>query len=211
MEKISWLDWSKDAFLKAGREKKPILLDLSAVWCHWCHRMDKDTYDNKEIIKIINERFVPIRVDIDKRPDIRERYHFGGFPTTALLTPDGSVITGGTYVPPEQLKPILVEVSEDFKKGGGKIDTQYSPFERRIEFLSTPTAMQHELTKGITENILNSAVENFDFDNGGFGNPQKFPTPVLLELMLLQYKKTNDVRFLKMVENTLEGMEGIFD
>ena len=205
------MDWNKETFSKSRKEKKPILLDLTAVWCHWCHRQDKDTYENTEIIKIVNEKFVPIRVDIDKRPDIRERYHFGGFPTTALLTSDGRVITGGTYIPPNQLKPILLEIAEDFKKSKGKIDTQFSPFERRVDFLSAPSRMEHEITENITEKILSSATENFDFDFGGFGNPQKFPTPAVLELAMLEYRKTGDVRFLKMVDSTLEGMENLLD
>ena len=87
--KINWLEWNKEAFDKAKKEDKPILLDLTAVWCHWCHVMDSTSYSNEEIAEIINKDFVPIKVYIDKRPDIRERYNMGGFPSTVFLNRDG--------------------------------------------------------------------------------------------------------------------------
>lgn len=103
--KINWHEWSKEAFEKARKENKLILLSLSGVWCHWCHVMDETTYSDEEVIKLINENFIPIRVDVDERPDISERYNFGGYPTFAFLTYEGNLITGGTYIPPEQFKP----------------------------------------------------------------------------------------------------------
>src|SRR3972149_11539379 len=108
---IKWLDWSDETFRRAKAESKPILLDISAVWCHWCHRLDKDTYSVPDIAEYIESRFIPIRVDTDKRPDINPRYNMGGWPTTAFLTPDGEVLAGATYVPPEQMRHILPQVA----------------------------------------------------------------------------------------------------
>src|SRR3989338_1891484 len=95
-DKIKWLEWSQESFEKAKMEDKPILLDLTAVWCHWCHVMDMTSYSDDAISETINNGFVPIKVDIDKRPDIRERYNRGGFPSTVFLDPDGHAIAGDT-------------------------------------------------------------------------------------------------------------------
>src|SRR3989344_5164680 len=111
LQKINWQPWGKNAFETAKKENKPVLLDLSAVWCHWCHRMDHDTYDTAQVIDVVNSKFVAIKVDIDQRPDIRDRYNFGGFPTTAFLTDSGKVITGHTYLPKDQMLHLLAQVS----------------------------------------------------------------------------------------------------
>jgi uncharacterized protein YyaL (SSP411 family) len=113
--KVSWLPWSKESFEKAHSQDKPILLGISAVWCHWCHIMDQATYMDSTVAKLIDEKFVPIRVDRDQRPDIDKRYNMGGWPTTAFLTPDGDVLTGGTYFPPSQMLILLDHISNVYK------------------------------------------------------------------------------------------------
>src|SRR5574342_252420 len=116
MEGLNWQEWGKSAFLKAKKEKKPVLLGISARWCHWCHTMDRLTYSNKEIQVFIEKNFIPIRVDTDERPDINERYNVGGWPTTAILANDGEIVSAATYVPPEQMIHFLQESAERFKK-----------------------------------------------------------------------------------------------
>ncbi|MBV8196695.1 MAG: DUF255 domain-containing protein, partial [Candidatus Eremiobacteraeota bacterium] len=91
---IRWMSWDAGAFDRAASEDKPILLSISAVWCHWCHVMDETTYSDESVIETINRRFVPVRVDNDKRPDINARYNMGGWPTTAFLAADGTALTG---------------------------------------------------------------------------------------------------------------------
>ncbi len=106
---VSWLPWSDAAFDRARRENRPILLDIGAVWCHWCHVMDHESYEDAETAELINELFVPVKVDRDERPDVDARYQRavqaltgqGGWPLTAFLTPEGEVFYGGTYFPPE--------------------------------------------------------------------------------------------------------------
>ena len=106
---IQWHEWGEEAFATAQRENKPILLDIGAVWCHWCHVMDRESYDNPEIAQLVNERFVAVKVDRDERPDIDSRYQVavnaisgqGGWPLTAFLTPQGKPFYGGTYFPPD--------------------------------------------------------------------------------------------------------------
>ena len=90
---ISWLEWGSAAFQKAQSEDKPILLSISAVWCHWCHVMDETSFSTPNAIDSINQSFVPIRVDSDQRPDINSRYNMGGWPTIAFLTPFGDLIS----------------------------------------------------------------------------------------------------------------------
>ena len=105
--KINWLEWNKEGFNKSKKEKKPVLLSISAVWCHWCHNMDNLAYSNEEITKFINKNYIPIRVDTDKRPDINESYNMGGWPTTAILSSDGEVLNGATYLPIEDMMLFL--------------------------------------------------------------------------------------------------------
>jgi uncharacterized protein YyaL (SSP411 family) len=106
---VDWHEWGDEAFARARTENKPVLLDIGAVWCHWCHVMDRESYEDAETAKLINQHFVPIKVDRDERPDIDARYQAavsaisgqGGWPLTAFLTPDGKPFFGGTYFPPD--------------------------------------------------------------------------------------------------------------
>ena len=117
---IQWRDWSTNSFRVAQESEKLILLDLTASWCHWCHVMDGTTYSDPDIIRRIQTDFVPVRVDIDMRPDISERYNRGGFPTTAFLSCRGENIWGTTYVPPKDMHRIMDSILES--KRNGEID-----------------------------------------------------------------------------------------
>lgn len=198
-EKINWLEWGQEAFEKARKEKKPILMDIFGTWCHWCHRIEEDTYQKPEVIKQINRDFIAIRVDTDKRPDINERYNQGGWPTTAFLDHEGNVITGATYLPPEQMLSLLDQVKTVFENG--KRGGQRAP---------------QPLSKGVvTEEILlhleELAKSQFDPSHGGFGEPQ-FPLTELLEFLLVRFEKTKRKEFLEIVEKSLQGMiAGIYD
>ena len=132
---VDWYEWSEEAFNKAKEEDKPILLSIGGVWCHWCHVMAHESFENPEIAKIINENFVPIKVDRDERPDIDRRYqevvvaltNSGGWPLTVFLTPDGKAFFGGTYFPPEDrwgrpgFKSLLLRIAQLWKEERGKI------------------------------------------------------------------------------------------
>ena len=111
---IDWRPWGEPAFAEAHKLGRPILLSLSAVWCHWCHVMDETSYSDPRVIAALNEHFVPIRVDNDRHPDVNRRYNMGGWPTTAFLAASGDPITGATYMPPEQLLQALGRVREFF-------------------------------------------------------------------------------------------------
>ena len=103
---IDWREWNEAAFQDSRRDQKPVLLTLSATWCHWCHVMDQTSYADSQIIGLVNSRFVPVRVDVDQRPDISHRYNQGGFPSVAVLNGNAELIAGSVYAPvPESACP----------------------------------------------------------------------------------------------------------
>ena len=127
---IQWHEWGEEAFATAQRENKPILLDIGAVWCHWCHVMDRESYENADTAEIINQQFVAVKVDRDERPDVDSRYQLavsaisgtGGWPLTVFLTPDGRPFYGGTYFPPDDrwgrpsFKKILLAIADAYRE-----------------------------------------------------------------------------------------------
>ena len=126
---IDWFEWGEEAFARAAAEDKPILLDIGAVWCHWCHVIDRESYENPAIAKIISDNFVAVKVDRDERPDVDSRYQSaisaisrqGGWPLTGFLLPDGKPFYGGTYFPPEDqmgrpgFRRVLLAVADSFR------------------------------------------------------------------------------------------------
>jgi len=201
---IHWLDWSDAAFERAKRENKPVLLDIGAVWCHWCHRLDQDTYDVPDIAEYVEANFIPIRVDTDKRPDINRRYNLGGWPTTAFLTPDGRPIGGGTYFPPGQMRQLLREVKTSWQKLANQQVPELSPPQE------TTTG---ELSLSIVDEILGEVANNFDPIYGGFGSQPKFPQTEAQELALLKYHYTGNREILGIALLTLNnvGRSGTYD
>lgn len=203
---IKWLDWSDETFRRARTENKPILLDISAVWCHWCHRLDKDTYSVPDIAEYIESRFIPIRVDTDKRPDINRRYNMGGWPTTAFLTPDGRVIGGGTYIPPDQMRQTLRDIQSFWEKSQGKPTPE-------LEMPPPESIPIGTLSPSIIEDVLGEIANNFDSIYGGFGSQPKFPTTDAHELALLKYHYSGNREFLRIVTLTLNTVakSGAYD
>ena len=198
VDRVKWLDWTDEAFRRARDEHKPILLDISAVWCHWCHRLDIDTYSDPDIAEYIQSQFVPIRVDTDKRPDINRRYNMGGWPSTVFLTPEGQVIGGGTYIPPVQMRQVLRDVKSIWEKsqGGTLPQIEIPPPE------SIPLGL---VSLSIVDEVLIEVVNNFDPIYGGFGSQPKFPNTEAQELALLKYHYSGNREFLKVVTLTLQN------
>lgn len=207
MEKIKWLEWSKEAFEKAKRENKPVLLDIHGVWCHWCH-VQEESYEDPIVIETINEKFIPIKVDTDKRPDINERYNQGGWPTTAFLTPDGMLIAGATYLPAAQLAIMLEQVSNYYKKNKDNLQFDIEKPNRKTQSVSHSGGGE---IKSVIEEVMEEMMLSFDTGYGGFGSEPKFPLPDTVELALLRFKQSGDKSALKVATKTLDGMMGIFD
>jgi uncharacterized protein len=213
---IQWHEWSDEAFEKAKLENKPILLDIGAVWCHWCHVMDRESYEDPETAQIINERFIAIKVDRDERPDIDSRYQVavqavtgqGGWPLTGFLTPDGRPFYGGTYFPPHDMqgrpsfRRVLLAISDAFRDKNGDVLEQAQMVEGAIAHAESFAGKSGEFSSRVIQEIIESALKMFDETNGGFGDAPKFPHASILDLLIDQYvrlsgaslRKTEDGR-----------------
>src|SRR3954464_6958112 len=227
---IRWHEWGEAAFALAKRENKPILLDIGAVWCHWCHVMDRESYENPALAAIVNEHFVAIKVDRDERPDVDSRYQAavqalsgqGGWPLTVFLTPDGKPFYGGTYFPPDDhygrpgFSRVLQAISEAFTTKQAEVAqsaeqliaviSQTEAFAGRSRDLS-PAVMQAAI-----DAVVRSAEKMFDAENGGFGSAPKFPHSSAIDVLLDRYAGGGS-RLKDIIDLTLTKMAhgGVYD
>jgi uncharacterized protein YyaL (SSP411 family) len=200
---IQWHEWGEEAFAAAQHENKPMLLDIGAVWCHWCHVMDRESYDDAEVAAIVNEHFIAVKVDRDERPDIDSRYQAavsavsgqGGWPLTAFLTPDGKPFYGGTYFPPTDgygrpsFKRVLTSIANAYKEKHGDVVEQAKMVESAIAQAESFAGRGGRVSEGIVAAIQNSAFSMFDPQHGGFGQAPKFPHPSVLDLLIERYAR----------------------
>jgi len=224
---IHWREWGEEAFATARRENKPILLDIGAVWCHWCHVMDRESYDSPEIAEIINERFVAVKVDRDERPDIDSRYQVaissisgqGGWPLTAFLTPDGKPFYGGTYFPPDDhygrpsFKRVLLSIANAYHEKNADVMEQAKMVEVALSHAESFAGKSGEFSPAVVDAIVKSALKMFDPQNGGFGSAPKFPHPAALDLLIDQHERSGDENLRNVFVATLEKMArgGVYD
>jgi hypothetical protein len=224
--KVKWREWGDEAFEDAKAQDKPVLLGISAVWCHWCHVMDRGVpgdpvhtgvYNNQQLADFINANYVPVRVDNDQRPDINARYNMGGWPTTCFLTPEGDVIYGGTYFAPSQMRQLLPRVLEVWRDDRDEIEKrlQETTDDRRQTTEEAIVNRQSSIANPseIISSVSNLIIRNFDPKHGGLGNDQKFPMSDAWALLLAVYAQTADSRLLDRVTQTLiaMGTKGMYD
>ncbi len=217
---VDWHEWGEDAFQKARAESKPILLDIGAVWCHWCHVIDRESYENPEIAALINKFYIPVKVDRDERPDVDSRYQSavsaisgqGGWPLTAFLTPDGKPFFGGTYFPPDDemgrpgFRRILLSIAEAFKSRRAEVDSSAEALEDAVAKAEIFHDARGIVDSGLVDSILDSAEQLFDKTHGGFGQAPKFPHSSVIDLMLERQKWPGGASLQTVVEKTLSGM-----
>jgi hypothetical protein len=224
---VDWREWSADAFDKAQRENKPVLLDVGAVWCHWCHVMDRESYENPEIAKLINENYVAVKVDRDERPDVDSRYQAavqaisgqGGWPLTAFLTPDGRPFFGGTYFPPDDhlgrpgFKRVLQTLASAYREKRGEVVESADHVMTAIDHAESFAGRSGEISPGLVDAMVKSAIQSFDSQHGGFGSAPKFPHPSILDLLIDYCGRTGDQQALNVVTTTLDRMAqgGVYD
>ena len=217
---IAWREWGDEAFAEAQAEDKPVLLDIGAVWCHWCHVMDDGipgdpvhtgTYSTPAVQQRISENFIPIKVDNDRRPDINARYNMGGWPTTAFLTPDGDTLYGETYVTPSRMIGLLDHIADVYQNGKEQIRNQAA--EMRQQKAESERLSPSLLDPDTTEIVLTAIRRNFDPQFGGFGSQPKFPHPDALRLTLERCAATGDPALREIAAKTLRGMAdgGMYD
>jgi uncharacterized protein len=224
---VQWYEWGEEAFARARQENKPILLDVGAVWCHWCHVMDRESYENPAIAAIINKSFIPVKVDRDERPDVDSRYQAaistvsgqGGWPLTGFLTADGRPFFGGTYFPPEDAmgRPgfprILQAVADAYANRRDELERAAAALSDAVTQAESFAASQGKLDPAIAAKTVDSVLENFDPRYGGFGRAPKFPHPQAIDLLLETYQSTREERLLHVAERTLVNMAcgGVYD
>ncbi len=195
---VQWEEWGEAAFARAKAEDKPVLLDIGAVWCHWCHVMDRESYENERTAAIINEHFVAVKVDRDERPDVDTRYQAavaaisgqGGWPLTAFLTPDGKPFFGGTYFPPDDrhgrpgLPRVLLTMAEAFQNRREEVTETAGSVMEAIENNETFSGRGGTLGPELVAKMMASALKQFDTRSGGFGSQPKFPHSSALDLLI---------------------------
>jgi len=198
---VQWMEWGEAAFDRAASEDKPILLDIGAVWCHWCHVMDRESYEDAETARIINEHFVAVKVDRDERPDVDARYQAavsaisgqGGWPLTVFLTPEGRPYFGGTYFPPEDrhgrpsFQRVLLTMADAFQERRTEVDESAASVMRAIEhneaFSGRASGAIEEIGPELVAKMVVSTLKSADPRHGGFGAQPKFPHSSALNLL----------------------------
>jgi uncharacterized protein YyaL (SSP411 family) len=223
---VEWFPWCEEAFEKAKKEDKPIFLSIGYSTCHWCHVMEKESFEDEEVAKLMNETFVSIKVDREERPDIDGIYMTvcqmitgsGGWPLTIIMTPDKKPFFAGTYFPKRDrfgrigMLELIPKLNDIWKNRKQEVLNSADEITNSINKISLKKS-----DEDIDENILNKAFEEFSrrFDKqfGGFGNAPKFPTPHNLLFLLRYYRKTKNPSALEMVDKTLTEMRkgGIYD
>jgi uncharacterized protein YyaL (SSP411 family) len=224
---IHWYEWGEEAFAAAQRENKAMLLDIGAVWCHWCHVMDRESYDDPEVAAIVNQNFIAVKVDRDERPDIDSRYQLavsavsgqGGWPLTAFLTPEGKPFYGGTYFPPNDgygrpsFKRVLLSIANAYREKNSDVLEQAKMLEHSVAHAESFAGRDGKVSPSIVDAIIKSAVQMFDPKNGGFGQAPKFPHSSAIDLLIEQYVRTGDEQLRNVFETTLIRMAqgGVYD
>ena len=224
---VDWYPWGEEAFAKARRENKPVLLSIGYSACHWCHVMAHESFENEDIAQLMNQLFVNIKVDREERPDLDQIYmnavqmmtHHGGWPMTVFLTPDGVPFYGGTYFPPQDrynmpgFPRVLISVAEAYRDRPADIAETGTSLVNELRRLSTTSGSDHPLEKELLDAAYIGMVKSYDPVNGGFGGAPKFPPAMALELLLRTYERTGNPEPLRMVSNTCEKMArgGMYD
>ena len=220
---VDWYAWGEEAFARARAEDKPILLSVGYAACHWCHVMEHESFEDEETARVMNEHFVPVKVDREERPDVDGLYMdavvsltgHGGWPMTVFLTPEGKPFYGGTYFPPEPrfnmpaFTEVLLAVADAYKSRRQDVERQAGVLVEAIQEASARPPSAEPLTTGLLAQAVSALGRQFDPVHGGFGGAPKFPPASTLEFLL----RTGREDALEMARTTLDRMAegGIYD
>ena len=224
---VDWYPWGDEAMGRAEEEDKPILLSIGYAACHWCHVMERESFEDEETARVMNEHFISIKVDREERPDVDAVYMDavqamtgqGGWPMTVFLTPAGVPFYGGTYFPPEPrhglpaFRDLLVRVAEEYRERRDEIRHTGETLVAHLNRSQHLAAKSADLGPSLLDRALAGLEAAFDAIHGGFGRAPKFPPAHALEFLLRSHLRTGSLRPLQMVERTLEKMArgGIYD
>ncbi len=222
---VDWYPWSAEALAKAKEENRPLIISIGYSSCHWCHVMERESFEDGETARIMNDNFVNIKVDREERPDLDSLYikavqamtGHAGWPLTVFATPDGVPFYGGSYFPPEDrfgmpsFKKVLLAVSLAYRKNRKKVDEVTDDVERILKSKGAVTPL--ELRSEIADIAFDAARLYFDGVNGGFGRGTKFPHAMFLKFLLAYHRRTGKGEALSMVRKSLSSMArgGIYD
>lgn len=209
---IEWEQWGEDAFQRAEAEGKLVFLSITAPWCHWCHVMDRTTYSNPNVINLINNRFVPLRVEGDSRPDIQDKYLLGGWPTTSFLVPDGRIISGTTFLPTEAMLNKLREMDAYYTDQKELATMHVTSMAAEVEAaIMESETIAEEPWDQVTSEIVDAIANAYDPVNDGFGKEPKFLYPETIRFALLQFRRHGNSNLLRIALKTLDSMMKISD
>ncbi len=204
--RIEWLPWVNASFERAQNEDKPVLLSISAAWCHWCHVMDETTYSDPDVQTLLSRDFIAIRVDNDHRPDINSRYNVGGWPTTAFLTPHGGLVGGATYLPADQFLAMLMELQGAYSADKPQLYTQSRDLLRQRREHARRTAAGPEVDKSLVDRVSRIVAGAYDAKDGGFGSEPKFPNPQILRFITHLFRTTGEEFYAAMLSKSLDRL-----
>jgi uncharacterized protein YyaL (SSP411 family) len=224
---VAWYEWGEEAFARARAEDKPILLDIGAVWCHWCHVIDRESYEDANLATLINKYFISVKVDRDERPDVDARYQTaisaisgqGGWPLTGFLLSDGRPFFGGTYFPPQEamgrpsFRRVLESIAEVFRTRRDEVEKAAGAVLGAVRQSETFAGAPGSWTPRLTDDLTGSILQHFDAHHGGFGSGPKFPHSATIDLLLERYQAARDPQLLLAAQTTLEKMArgGVYD
>ena len=224
---VDWHPWGEEAFQKAKSENRPILLSIGYSACHWCHVMEKESFENEQIAALMNANFVSIKVDREERPDLDEIYMSavqmltgrGGWPMTVFLTPEGKPFFGGTYFPPEDrhgmpgFPRVLQAVAQAYRERSQEVSQSVEQILKALGRLASVTESTRPFAPGIVVESAEKLSQAYDPENGGFGKAPKFPNAGVFELFLRAHRNSKKQRFLETIVYTLTRMAegGIYD
>jgi len=218
---VDWYPWGEEAFEKARREGKPIFLSVGYSTCHWCHVMEKESFEDEEVGAYLNQHFVSIKVDREERPDVDDLYMTavqmmtgrGGWPMSVWLTPDLDPFFGATYFPKQQFLQVLARITQSWQDNRGAIDSQAKRVAAAIAEQSQAAASAQSLSAEPVERSVGEIARRFDGERGGFGGAPKFPSETTILFLLGRYERTGDAGALTMARVSLDHMArgGIYD
>ncbi len=224
---VDWYEWGDEAFARARAEDKPILLDIGAVWCHWCHVIDRESYEDANLAALINKHFIPVKVDRDERPDVDARYQTaisavsgqGGWPLTGFLLSDGRPFFGGTYFPPQEaggrpsFRRVLESIAEVFRSRRDEVEKAAGALLGAVQNAERFAGAPGSWTPRLIDELTGSILQHFDAHHGGFGSGPKFPHSATIDLLLERYQAARDPQLLLAAQTTLEKMArgGVYD
>jgi uncharacterized protein len=224
---VQWYPWNEVALAKAESEDKPILLSIGYSSCHWCHVMERESFENERIARLMNDNFINIKVDREERPDLDSIYMTvvqmmtgtGGWPMTVFMTPAQVPFYCGTYFPPEDMhgrpgfRRVLESIARAYKEKKGSINKDAETIVNQLKRTNLVYKNKEDLKIGLLDSAISGMIKTFDSRNGGFGSAPKFPPSMALSFLMRCYKRTGSKPLLEMIELTLNKMAsgGIFD